>query len=72
MIFYFGIALGISVTVVMVLRWLKTPFAWSAIIGIVCFLTLIGVGLFLIKGMDSPPPGSTIITQEELDKAAGL
>ncbi len=72
MILYLGIAMGLSVTVVMVLRWLKTPFVWSVGIGIVCFLTLIGVGLFLIKGMDSPPPGSTIITQEELNKAAGL
>jgi hypothetical protein len=72
MIFYLGSALAVAFAVVTLLRWLKIPNIWSLVIGIVCFLILIGVGIFLIKGMDAPPPGSTIITQEELDKAAGL
>jgi len=72
MIIYFGIALALSLTVVKVMLWLKAPCALSVVIGIACFLILISIGVFLIKDMDAPPPDSTVITQEELKKAAGL
>jgi hypothetical protein len=72
MIIYLGIALVLSFTVVKIMLWLKAPCALSVVIGIVCFLILVGVGVFLIRGMDSPSPDSTIITQEDLKKAAGL
>jgi hypothetical protein len=72
MIFYLSIALILSFAVVKTVLWLKVPCAWSVVIGIVCFLILIGVGIFLFRGMDTPPPDSTIITQEELREAAGL
>ncbi|GEM_PF-6534511 len=72
MIIYLGIALVLSFTVVKIMLWLKAPCALSVVIGIVCFLILVGVGVFLFKNMDTLPPDSTIITQEELWKAAGL
>jgi hypothetical protein len=72
MIIYWGIALVLSFTVVKIMLWLKAPCALSVVIGIVCFLILVGIGVFLIRGMDTPPPDSTIITQEDLKKAAGL
>ena len=72
MIIYWGIALVLSFTVVKIMLWLKAPCALSVVIGIVCFLILVGISVFLIRGMDTPPPDSTIITQEDLKKAAGL
>ena len=72
MIVYLGIALALSFAVVKVMLWLKTPCVWSVVIGIVCFVILISVGIHLIKDMDAPPPDSTVITQEEMKKAAGL
>jgi len=72
MIIYLGIALVLSFTVVKIMLWLKAPCALSVVIGIVCFLILVGISVFLIRGMDTPPPDSTIITQEDLKKAAGL
>lgn len=72
MIIYLGIALALSFTIVKAMLWLKVSRALSVIVGIVCFLILIGVGAFLIKNMDTPPPDSTVITQEELKRAAGL
>jgi hypothetical protein len=72
MIIYLGIALVLSLTIMKVMLWLKAPCALSVVIGIVCFLILISIGVFLIKDMDTPPLDSTVITQEELQKAAGL
>ncbi len=57
MIIYLGIALVLSFTVVKIMLRLKAPCALSVVIGIVCFLILVGVGVFLIKGMDTPPAG---------------
>ncbi|NLB68417.1 MAG: hypothetical protein GX804_01850 [Lentisphaerae bacterium] len=72
MIIYLSIALALSFGVVKTMLWLKVPRVLSVIIGIVCFLILIGVGFFLIKDKDTPPSDSTVITQEELKRAAGL
>lgn len=72
MTIYLGIALALSFGVLKTMLWLKVPRVLSVIIGIVCFLILIGIGAFLIKDMDTPPPDSTVITQEELKRAAGL
>lgn len=72
MIIYLSIAIILSLIAIKVMLMLKVPYALSVVIGIVCFLTLISVGVFLIKDVDTPSPGSTIITQEELKKAAGL
>ena len=72
MILCLGIAIAFSLAVVKILLWLKIPCAWSVAVGIVCFVILIIVGIYLIKDMDAPPPGSTVITREELHKAAGL
>lgn len=72
MILCLGIAIAFSLVVVKTMLWLKIPCVWSVVIGIVCFVILISVGIHLIKDMDAPPPDSTVITQEELKKAAGL
>ncbi len=69
---YLGIALALSFVVVKAMLWLKVSRALSVVVGIVCFLILISIGIVLIKDMEAPPPDSTVITQEELKKAAGL
>ena len=55
MIIYLSIALALSFGVVKTMLWLKVPRVLSVIIGIVCFLILISVGIILIKDMDAPP-----------------
>lgn len=43
-----------------------------ASIGVLPFLILTGIGFCLMSHVDDPPPGSRIITQQELERSAGI
>ena len=72
MIVYLLFALVISTVASLVLKRIHLAWAWCIVVGIICFAGLVWFGLQFVKDMDSPPPGSTEVTQEELNRAAGI
>lgn len=72
MITYLLLALIMSATASLILKRMNLSWAWCIIAGIICLASIIWCGVLFVKEMDSPPPGSTEVTQEELNRAAGI
>lgn len=72
MILYLLFALIISVAASLMLKRIHLPWLWCIVVGTICFAGLVWWGMQFVKDMDSPPPGSTEVTQEELNRAAGI
>jgi hypothetical protein len=71
-ILYLLFALIISIAASLILKRIHLPWVWCIVVGIICFAGLVWWGMQFVKNMDSPPPGSKEITQEELNRAAGI
>jgi hypothetical protein len=70
-----GFILGSSLlagTVFFLLGFVSKRVLWRLGLSVLVWLALLGGGLLLLSRIDNPPAGSRPLTQEELDKAAGI
>jgi hypothetical protein len=72
MIAYIIISIVVTILIFSTLFKLTRSVVVGLFVSTSVLLTMILLGYWFIKDMDEPPANSRIITQEELNKAAGL
>jgi hypothetical protein len=72
MTLYVVVGMIMSVVIALALNRMNLSLVWCIAVAALCFIALLLCGILLVKDMDAPPPGSTEITQEELNRAAGI
>ena len=72
MIVWILLSLIVSGVLFFALGFLTKGIALRASVSAVLFVILCGIALYIMSRVDAPPPGSRIITQDELARSAGI
>jgi len=72
MIFSFVLSLVLSIFIYFVLGNFGMSVSWRIVIVILIMGVSIFVLFYLMNRVDTPPEGARIVTQDELNRAAGL